>query len=65
MPNLGKTFVHDAFSLVSNVSGRTGRKQRAAQACQQPSTLAGAGSSTVYSLCCISIAAAGPQKGVI
>lgn len=43
MPNLGKKFVCDALSLVLNVSRRTGRKEGVAQACQQPSTLAGAG----------------------
>lgn len=60
-----KTFACDAFCLVLSVSGRTGGKEGAAQACRQPLALAGARSSLIYSPRCLAIAMPGPQKGVI
>lgn len=58
-------FVWDAFCLDLNAPGRTGGKEAVAPACWQPSALAGASSSVIYSPRCLCIAAPGPQKGVI
>lgn len=43
-----KMFAWDVVCLVLSVSRRTGGKEAVAQACWQPSALAGASSSMIY-----------------